>query len=1374
MKKTLLAAIFLSCFTFLHAAGELFDFYIPWNDEANTIIDMSSFVNRNIDAEGFVSVDSAGHFNVNSGRIKFWGTNTTFGGNFPSAANAPGVAARLAKYGFNIVRFHHMDMFDIWTSLNPDRTISPAKFDRMDYFIYQLKQNGIYTDLNLLVSRPFAQGTELNADINLITEWKERAVLGFFDPANKALQKKFAYDLLTHVNPYTGNAYINEPAVAFIEINNENGLVHAFLSSQLDALPPYYEGLLNTQWNDWLKSRYASHAELEAAWNVINQPLGAEIILNGTFASGILSPWLYNPQPGVVGTGSVEAGTGPGGLNAARIDVTTAGGAEWAVQFNQGNLNVTAGVPYTVTFYAKADTDRTISVELGMDHDPWVSLGFRANLNLTSSWQLFTFSFTPGASDTDARLNFSGMGLASGASYWFTDISLKQGGMLGLNEGEDLYITGIDNFKRSFAGRTQDGQKDWYRFLTYTEENYWIEMRDYIKNTLGANNIIFGTILGCSNPNVQANFQAIDSHSYWEHPQFPATPWDPVNWYLINRAMVNYPAESTIASLAIKNVLNRPHLVTETNSPHPGTYSSDHSFMTSAYASFQDWDAVFPFDYNGDDNWNKNYIDNYFAVANNPLKMASYPAAVMSFYRGDIKPAAQKIVVQIDKAAEIDQTLSTWAWKLVDAQTGGENPKAAYVHGLEIAVEGQIVPAGAIAPGTTDVSGNILNSDTGELSWDNSAALQGVFTADTDMTKYLTGFTSGKTYMMSGGVTITPGTSLQPFSAIALTALDGNSFASAQKILVTALGCQKNTGDSWYTYPDTPIAFPPPHGAQVTLRNQWGTAPSMVEGVNALITLPSDPAFTTVWALDNTGARKTTVTVTDAGGFAQFGISPAYQAVWYEVEVFHSEYTPTATITITPEFSPTVTRTVTATSTITLTPTMAVSDLIDDCEILTDQNLWGGYWYTYKDTVSTGSGAKEISGSPASPGAAYHASGTIVTGGYAGVGTNLAPAEAETDISQYAGVQFYIKGNGTTNINLAIVTGNFSEIPAYNNWQYSFTPPTDWTFVQIPFSSLTIPYGTSLPLMLDRAKDIQWKIPNTGVFDVYIDDVALYYPQPSPTVTVTITLTEALSPTVTATHTVTTTFTEVLSPTATETHTITETQTDTATVTETVTITETQTQTPDLSPTATYTVSISVTQTNTLTVSPTVTVTDTPVSTSTPTMTSTSTLTATITHTKTATTTVTATRTITATASVTLTRTVITNTYTATITATIAADTPTITPTLTATPYPQADTLKVEDVLAYPNPFGLDGSKLKFRCVLTKNVKRATVNIYTASFRLVRSAYIKNAGAGICTIAADKVKASELSNGTYYYVITAQTASGEKASSKLNTLIVIK
>ncbi|MCX7698242.1 MAG: hypothetical protein N2114_02100, partial [Candidatus Goldbacteria bacterium] len=89
-----------------------FPFVLPWNDSSNTVIDLSNIVYRDINAEGFVRVTPDGHFAVNSGRIKFWGTNTTFGANFPSKSNAPYVAARLAKYGFNIVRFHHMDMYD--------------------------------------------------------------------------------------------------------------------------------------------------------------------------------------------------------------------------------------------------------------------------------------------------------------------------------------------------------------------------------------------------------------------------------------------------------------------------------------------------------------------------------------------------------------------------------------------------------------------------------------------------------------------------------------------------------------------------------------------------------------------------------------------------------------------------------------------------------------------------------------------------------------------------------------------------------------------------------------------------------------------------------------------------------------------------------------------------------------------------------------------------------------------------------------------------------------------------------------------------------------------------------------------------------------
>ena len=96
--------------------------------------------------------------------------------------------------------------------------------------------------------------------------------IGFFDPQLLGLQKTYARDLLTHVNSFTGNAYANEPALAFIEINNENGLIQALLSSQLDNLPGYYTNELQKQWNTWLYNRYATQAQLLQNWHLFTTP----------------------------------------------------------------------------------------------------------------------------------------------------------------------------------------------------------------------------------------------------------------------------------------------------------------------------------------------------------------------------------------------------------------------------------------------------------------------------------------------------------------------------------------------------------------------------------------------------------------------------------------------------------------------------------------------------------------------------------------------------------------------------------------------------------------------------------------------------------------------------------------------------------------------------------------------------------------------------------------------------------------------------------------------------------------------------------------------------------------------------------------------
>lgn len=1383
MKRLIMFSLVLSMFSAVFSAAPMFNYILPWDDASPSMNDLSSIIYRDIDSEGFVTTTPGGHFAVNSGRIKFWGTNTTFGANFPSAANAPKVAGRLAKYGFNLIRFHHMDMADIWTTTNPDRIVNPAKLDRMDYLIYSLKQKGIYSDINLLVSRPFTRGTNLPADIDLITDWKVRGALGFFDPQTRQMQKDYAYDVLTHVNPYTGNAYIDEPAIAFIEINNENGLTQAYMSQQLDPLPPYYSNLLKGQWNTWLKAKYATHAALETAWGASNSPLGAELLINGNFGTGLITPWNKENANGSVAAAAIETGTAPGGINACRIDVTTAGTETWVVQFNQANLSVTTGVPYTVTFYAKADTNRTIAVGLMMAHAPWANLGFNANINLTTAWQSFSFTFTPNATDANARINFGNMGMPAGASYWFAGVSLKQGGLFGLAAGEDLYATSIDNFKRSGGpGRTIEGQKDWYRFLQETEEAYWGEMRNYVETSLGAKSIVFGTIIGCSTPNVQNVFDAIDTHSYWQHPAFPGTPWDSIDWYVGNNAMVNSQANSTVGGLGVKAVLNKPLLVTEYNHPHPTNYESEGMLFLSTYASLQDWDAVLPFDYNSSDIWNSGKIDGFFTLNQNPIKMSAMIPAALAFYRSDISPANQTVVVPIDRAREIDELVTGNAWQLVDAEKAGESQKSTYIHKVRIAVEGQSVPGGSLAPGTTNVTGSIMTSDTNQITWNSTNPTAGFVRVDSPMSKFLYGFTGGATHYLSG-VTITPGASLASFSSIAVTAMDGVSFASAQKILVTALGTAQNTGEIFYQYPNTPVTFPPALGINVTVRNQWGNSPSTVEGIASVITLPCAFADTQVWALDDKGARKTSVPVVNAGGFAQFSTSYTYGSLWYEVSVSHPEYSPTMTATNTPVYSPTITPTITATA------TAATADIVDDFEVSGTQNYWLGYSYTYKDVTSTIGGAEEFPGGPVTAGYAYHAVGNLGTGGYAGIGMNLSSGP-EKDLSAYAGLQFYIKGNGTP-LHAAIVTGNFTDVTAFNHWEFTVPTTATWTFVQIPFSSMTQPYGTYLPFDLTRAEDIQFKINTTGAFDIYLDDVAFYYPAATPTRTPTITPTaqSTATDTATVTQTITTTdsptATETITgtpPTATQTPTITETQTDSPTFTETQTGTHTATATETFTETPTYTATPTGTDTQTVTLTPTVsntmsatvtfTATRTRTATYTPTFTGTSTLTRTVTFTPTRTTTYTQTPVLS-----------FTNTPTLTPTNTITPE-----QTFTNTPAATATTTQTQAVLppsvppstigepeAYSNPYNPSGAvDLSVRFELGSDCTAVTVDIYTTAYRLVRRQTVGTLSAGLRVVSIPKTNLSSLSTGHYIYVVSAMDDSGKKIKSKIKSLIIIK
>lgn len=131
-----------------------FDFVIPDTDSLSNDIDMSFLNESAAGASGFVTVKNGHFIDGKGGRIRFFGTNLTFGSCFPDRKTAVKIAARLRKLGMNVVRFHHMDNQSapngIW---DQDRkNLDPGQLEKLDWLIYQLRIHGIYTNINTHVS----------------------------------------------------------------------------------------------------------------------------------------------------------------------------------------------------------------------------------------------------------------------------------------------------------------------------------------------------------------------------------------------------------------------------------------------------------------------------------------------------------------------------------------------------------------------------------------------------------------------------------------------------------------------------------------------------------------------------------------------------------------------------------------------------------------------------------------------------------------------------------------------------------------------------------------------------------------------------------------------------------------------------------------------------------------------------------------------------------------------------------------------------------------------------------------------------------------------------------------------------------------------
>lgn len=230
-----------------------FECPIAWQDtiESGSALDMSWLNHRPAGKYGWMRVNKdlgSFEFTDRPGEpLRLWGTNAALRGPFPSKEDARGIAACLAKQGVNHLRIH---LYAVYPDclLAEGGGLNPESLDKMEYFIAELKKNGIYIYMDLNDGMMFER---------LVTKPMPKKGAKFAAMFNRELVnacKRLATELFTHRNPYTGLRMVDDPAIFMYEITNENSITmnwHALKSS----LDPLYFDEIETLWKDWQRAQ---------------------------------------------------------------------------------------------------------------------------------------------------------------------------------------------------------------------------------------------------------------------------------------------------------------------------------------------------------------------------------------------------------------------------------------------------------------------------------------------------------------------------------------------------------------------------------------------------------------------------------------------------------------------------------------------------------------------------------------------------------------------------------------------------------------------------------------------------------------------------------------------------------------------------------------------------------------------------------------------------------------------------------------------------------------------------------------------------------------------------------------------------------------
>jgi len=249
-------------------SGKADEGFFPWEPSVDRFSDDALLdlrgLNEKVAGQGGAVRRKGKDLVLGNGRaVRFWAVNVSANNAAQPHESVDYLARKLAKLGVNMVRYHS----PLFARRGDVSKVDPRKLDNLHYLVAAMKKQGIYTKISFYFPLWFdiKDGYGIPG-YDKIANKKPFALL-YFDKRMQEIHRSWAKTLLTAKNPYTGVPLGREPAVAMVEIINEDN--YFFWTFSKKNIPPVHWRRLEGLYNKWLAGRnIARRGVLMEAWHM--------------------------------------------------------------------------------------------------------------------------------------------------------------------------------------------------------------------------------------------------------------------------------------------------------------------------------------------------------------------------------------------------------------------------------------------------------------------------------------------------------------------------------------------------------------------------------------------------------------------------------------------------------------------------------------------------------------------------------------------------------------------------------------------------------------------------------------------------------------------------------------------------------------------------------------------------------------------------------------------------------------------------------------------------------------------------------------------------------------------------------------------------